>query len=186
MWAAMKNTNSIPGRPSTARCDLEQRAVHLNKLDGIVMHLEELASDETQNSLGNICSALLEAGMKRVVNWWADICRWTHTYNVWDREKKPWKLSVWSAKCGGEKKKQQNKEDVSLSLAFQVMVFEAGGNVCLAPTTAFNQWPHRNYYCWAGRNRKYKYLTFQRLKGTKRHLWGSAAGCDVEEQPPSV
>lgn len=47
---------------------MEQRAVHLNKLDGIVMHLEELASDETQNSLGNICSALLEAGMKRVVN----------------------------------------------------------------------------------------------------------------------
>lgn len=40
---------------------------------------------------------------------------------------------------GGGKKKQQNKEDVSLSLAFQVMVFEAGGNVCLAPTTAFNQ-----------------------------------------------
>lgn len=68
MWAAMKNTNSIPGRPSTARCDLEQCAVHLNKLDGILMHLEELASDETQNSLGNICSALLEAGMKRVVN----------------------------------------------------------------------------------------------------------------------
>lgn len=43
------------------------------------------------------------------------------------------------SKMWGGKKKQQNKEDVSLSLAFQVMVFEAGGNVCLAPTTAFNQ-----------------------------------------------
>lgn len=61
MWAAVKNTNSISDRPSIARCDLEQRAAHLNKLDEIVMHLEELASDETQNSLGNICSALLEA-----------------------------------------------------------------------------------------------------------------------------
>lgn len=58
MWAAMENTKSIPGRPTTARCDLEQCAVHLNKLDGIVTHLEELSSDETEFSWKYLLSSV--------------------------------------------------------------------------------------------------------------------------------
>lgn len=82
---------------------------------------------------------------------------------------------------GQQNVKKKKKKKTSLSLAFQVTVFESAGNICLASTTKLCQWPHKNYYCWPSRNRKYKYLKFQRLKGMNRDLWGSAAAYDVSE-----
>lgn len=81
----------------------------------------------------------------------------------------------------GQQNVKKKKKKTSLSLAFQVTVFESAGNICLASTTKLCQWPHKNCYCWLSRNRKYKYLKFQRLKGMKRDLWGSAAAYDVSE-----
>ena len=68
MLAAVENANAILAKPSTASYGLEQQAACLSKLDKIIIYLEETASGETENSLGNGCSVWLEAELKSVVN----------------------------------------------------------------------------------------------------------------------